>query len=229
MVGAGAGCSDDSDGSATGSRREFCAELRAVVEAHLTIFDPLQPASREDTGQAMDRLAAAAPEAIATEMTLLADTFEAVVEVLDEVNPSDPEAADRLAALDIDEDEIAAAQATVNAFALDKCRIDLAAINAAVRADDIDHDVDDPAATHHRSGRDDGGPDHRGADDGAAGLGLSVRDQASSRRLATTLSMIPYSLASSAVNQRSRSESSCTCSTVWPVCSAMRSAMSFFV
>ncbi|HEY5697811.1 MAG TPA: hypothetical protein VIT01_09915 [Acidimicrobiales bacterium] len=130
VVGAGAGCSDDSDGSATGSRREFCAELRAVVEAHLTIFDPLQPASREDTGQAMDRLAAAAPEAIATEMTRLADTFEAVVEVLDEVNPSDPDAADRLAALDIDEDEITAAQATVNAFALDKCRIDLAAINA---------------------------------------------------------------------------------------------------
>ncbi|MET0882383.1 MAG: hypothetical protein ABWZ14_12625 [Acidimicrobiales bacterium] len=130
VVGAGAGCSDDNDGSATGSRREFCAELRAVVEAHLTIFDPLQPASREDTGQAMDRLADAAPEAIATEMTRLADTFEAVVEVLDEVNPSEPEAADRLAALDIDENEIAAAQATVNAFALDKCRIDLAAINA---------------------------------------------------------------------------------------------------
>ena len=52
------------------------------------------------------------------------------LEVLDEVNPSEPEAADRLAALDIDENEIAAAQATVNAFALDKCRIDLAAINA---------------------------------------------------------------------------------------------------
>jgi hypothetical protein len=131
VVGAGAGCSDDSDGSATGSRREFCAELRAVVEAHLTIFDPLEPASREDTAQATDRLAAAAPEPIAAEMTLLADTFAAVVEVLDEVNPSDPEAADRLAALDIDEEEIAAAQATVNAYALDKCRIDLAAINAA--------------------------------------------------------------------------------------------------
>ena len=42
----------------------------------------------------------------------------------------------------------------------------------------------------------------------------------------TTSSMMPYSLACSAVNQRSRSESSSICSTVWPVCSAMRSAMS---
>jgi hypothetical protein len=131
VVGAGAGCADDSRSSARGSRDEFCAELRAAVEAHLTIFDPLQPVSREDTRRATDRLADAAPEAVATEMALLADTFAAVVEVLDEVNPSDPEAADRLADLDIDEDEIAAAQATVNAYALDKCRIDLAAMNAA--------------------------------------------------------------------------------------------------
>ena len=131
VISAGVGCSDDGGASAPGSRDAFCAELRAAVEAHLTIFDPLQPVSREDTKQAMDRLADAAPEAVATEMALLADTFAAVVEVLDEVNPSDPEAADRLAELDIDEDEIAAAQAKVSAYALDKCRIDLAAMNAA--------------------------------------------------------------------------------------------------
>jgi hypothetical protein len=131
VVGAVAGCSDDGGSSGGGSRNAFCADLRAAVEAHLTIFDPLQPVSREDTRQATDRLAEAAPEAVATEMALLADTFAAVVEVLDEVNPSDPEAAERLAELDIDEDEIAAAQAKVSAYALDKCRIDLAAMNAA--------------------------------------------------------------------------------------------------
>lgn len=132
VVGAGAACSDDTETPAvTGSRDEFCAELRAAVEAHLTIFDPLAPASTDDTRAATERLAAAAPEDVAAEMALLADTFAAVVEVLDQVDPSDPEAADRLAALAIDQDEIAAAQTAVNTYARDECRIDLAAINEA--------------------------------------------------------------------------------------------------
>ena len=45
------------------------------------------------------------------------------------------------------------------------------------------------------------------------------------RALRTTLSTKPYSAASSAVNQRSRSESSAICSWVCPVCSAMSSAI----
>jgi hypothetical protein len=131
-VGAGAACSGDGDApAATGSRAEFCAELRAAVEAHLTIFDPRQPASTDDTREATDRLAQAAPDEVAADMALLADTFAAVVEVLDEVDPSDPEAADRLAALDIDQDEIGAAQTAVSDYARDECRIDLAAVNAA--------------------------------------------------------------------------------------------------
>jgi hypothetical protein len=129
LVGTGAACSDEP--AATGTRHEFCAELRAVVEAHLTVFDPLQPVSTDDTRDATDRLAAAAPEAVAPDMALLADTFAAVVDVLDRVDPSDPAAAERVAALDIDQDEITAAQAAVSDYALDHCRIDLAAINAA--------------------------------------------------------------------------------------------------
>ena len=93
-----------------------------VIEGDLTIFDPLQPAGPEDTAAATDRLADAAPAEVAAEMRLLADTFAAVATVLDEVDPSDPEAADQIAALDIDEDEIAAAQAAVTGYALDECR-----------------------------------------------------------------------------------------------------------
>lgn len=127
------GCSDDTDPptEVTGTREAFCTELRVVVEGDLTIFDPLQPAGPEDTEAATERLADAAPAEVATEMRLLADTFAAVTTVLDEVDPSDPEAAEQITALDIDEEEIATAQAAVAGYALDACRIDLAAINAA--------------------------------------------------------------------------------------------------
>ena len=50
-----------------------------------------------------------------------------------------------------------------------------------------------------------------------------------SRALRTTWSTNPYSLASSAVNQRSRSESEVIVSSVWPVCWAISSAIFFFV
>jgi hypothetical protein len=127
-----AGCSDDAEEpAANGSRDEFCAELRAAVEADLTVFDPLQPASPDQTRAAMARLADAAPDTIATEVRLLADAFAAVTEVLDEFDPADPEAVEELEALDLDEEEIAEAQDAVNAYARDECGIDLAAINAA--------------------------------------------------------------------------------------------------
>jgi len=126
-------CSDDADDPAevTGTRDAFCTELRVVVEGDLTIFDPLQPAGPDDTEAATARLADAAPAEVAEEMRLLADTFAEVTTVLDEVDPSDPAAAEQIEALDIDEDEIAAAQAAVTGYALDECGIDLAAINAA--------------------------------------------------------------------------------------------------
>ena len=57
------------------------------------------------------------------------------------------------------------------------------------------------------------------------GSGQELLSGTTSRRRWMTSSMMPYSLACSAVNQRSRSESCSICSTVWPVCSAMRSAM----
>jgi hypothetical protein len=125
-------CSDDGGtASPTGTREAFCTELRAVVEADLTIFDPLHPAGPDDTETATTRLADAAPAEVADDMRLLADTFAAVTAVLDEVDPSDPARAERIEALDIDDEEIAAAQAAVTGFALAQCRIDLAAINAA--------------------------------------------------------------------------------------------------
>ncbi len=134
VVGLGvvAGCSDDGDpADATGSRDAFCAELRAAVEADLTVFDPLQPVSPEDTQAAMDRLSDAAPAAIAAEVRLLDESFRAVTEVLDEVDLADPEAAAQIEALELDPEEIAAAQEAVAGYALDECGIDLAAINAA--------------------------------------------------------------------------------------------------
>jgi hypothetical protein len=134
VVGLGAvvGCADDGgpdDGG--GSRDAFCAELRTAVEADLTVFDPLQPVSPEDTRAAMTRLAAAAPPAIASEVQLLAESFTAVTEVLDQVDLADPEAAAQIEALELDPEEIAAAQDAVAAYALEECGINLAAINAA--------------------------------------------------------------------------------------------------
>ena len=63
----------------------------------------------------------------------------------------------------------------------------------------------------------------RGSGPGAA----AARDVA--RQMSMMSSMRPYSLASSAVNQRSRSESRVICSTVWPVCWAVSSAIRFLV
>ncbi len=132
IAAATSGCSDDGGtGSATGTREAFCTELRAVVEADLTIFDPLHPAGPDDTETATARLADAAPAEVADDMRLLADTFAEVTAVLDEVDPSDPAGAERIQALDIDDEEIAAAQAAVTGYSLAECRIDLAAINAA--------------------------------------------------------------------------------------------------
>jgi hypothetical protein len=131
LVGSAA-CSDDTDPPpAAGSRDRFCAELRDAVEADLTVFDPLRPASREDTEAATARLADAAPRRIAAAMRLLADSFASVSEVLDEVEPSDPRAAELLEGLDLDLDEISAAQAAVTDYARSACQIDLAALNAA--------------------------------------------------------------------------------------------------
>lgn len=132
IAAATSGCSDGGGtGSATGTREAFCTELRAVVEADLTIFDPLHPAGPDDTETATARLADAAPAEVADDMRLLADTFAEVTAVLDEVDPSDPAGAERIQALDIDDEEIAAAQAAVTGYSLAECRIDLAAINAA--------------------------------------------------------------------------------------------------
>lgn len=125
------GCGDDGGDAATGSRDAFCAELRTVVAEDLTVFDPLDPVSPEDTSAALDRLTAAAPAVVADDLALLADNFDAVREVLAEVAPSDPTAADQLEALDLDLTAIAAAQLSVARYALQACAIDLAAVNAA--------------------------------------------------------------------------------------------------
>lgn len=128
-------CSDD-DGSAdtgnsTGSRDAFCGELRTVVQSGLTVFDPLQPAAPDDSAAALDRLADAAPTEIAEPMALLAEEFAAIAELLAEVDPSDPEAAERLDELGIDPAASDAASQAVTDYARDRCGIDLAALNAA--------------------------------------------------------------------------------------------------
>ena len=126
------GCSDDAEAPpVTGTEEVFCAELRTAVTDDLTIFDPLAPTSPEETRDATERLADAAPGAIAEDMRLLADTFAAVTEVLDEHEPTDPELAEALADLDIDEVAVADAQEAVSTYALDTCGVDLEAINEA--------------------------------------------------------------------------------------------------
>ena len=132
LAAAASACSDvGGTGAPSGSRDAFCGELRAVVEADLTVFDPLAPATPEDTVAATARLADAAPAVVAAEMRLLADTFAEVTAILDEFDASDPQVAQQINALGIDQEEVTAAQAAVTGYALDVCRIDLAAINAA--------------------------------------------------------------------------------------------------
>lgn len=128
-----AGCSDDEaePASPAGSREAFCAELRASIEDHLTIFDPTSPVSPDQTGAALDRLAAAAPPALAESVARLAEAFSDVAAALGGTDPSDPQARAALEALDLDEDAIAAAQADVEAYAVERCSIDLEAVNQA--------------------------------------------------------------------------------------------------
>jgi hypothetical protein len=126
------GCSDDSDQpEVVGSKHAFCAELRAAVQQSLTVFDPVDPVTPGETTEELARLADAAPPALADDVRLLADAFAGVSEVLAEIDPSDPEAADRLAELDLDQDAIASAQEAVTAYARDDCGINLQAINDA--------------------------------------------------------------------------------------------------
>jgi hypothetical protein len=131
-LGLGAGCSDDgAEALEPGSREAFCAELRTAVEQHLTVFDPLDPVTPGDTTAALQRLAEAAPPELQPDVVLLADAFADVSEVLADVDPADAEAVERLEELDLDEDEIAAAQTAVTDYAADTCAINLQAINDA--------------------------------------------------------------------------------------------------
>ena len=133
VAGAGA-CSDDDSADpppATGTDEDFCTALRTAITEDTTIFDPLQPTSPGETEDATDRLAAAAPPEIADAMRLLADSFAQVAEVLAEHDPSDPEAAQAIADLELDEVAITEAQGEVSTYARDTCGIDIEAINAA--------------------------------------------------------------------------------------------------
>ena len=127
------GCSDDEAEPApgTGSREAFCAELRASLEDHLTVFDPTSPVSPAETSATLDRLAAAAPPPLADPVALLADSFSDVAAALGSTDPGSPAAREALEALDLDEDAIADAQAAVEAYAVEQCSIDLEAVNQA--------------------------------------------------------------------------------------------------
>jgi hypothetical protein len=133
LVVGGAACSDDEPEAppATGTEDAFCGELRTAIIEHSTIFDPLAPTSPADTEAATAALADAAPAEVAEPMRLLADTFAAVADVLDRFDPSEPEAAQAIEDLDLDQVAIGDAQAAVLAYARDTCGIDLEAINAA--------------------------------------------------------------------------------------------------
>ena len=133
VVGAGA-CSDDDaadDAETTGSEADFCAALRTAITEDSTIFDPLQPTSPAETATATGELADAAPAEIADAMRLLADSFAEVAGVLEEHDASDPETAQAIEDLELDQGAITDAQAEVSAYARDTCGIDIEAINAA--------------------------------------------------------------------------------------------------
>jgi hypothetical protein len=126
------GCSDDAEPPpSTGTREAFCLELRASVEQNLTVFDPEDPATPEQTRDALERLAAAAPPAVAADVQMLAGAFAAVADALAEIDPGDPDAAARLDELELDEAAITRAQEAVNAYVLEACGVDLEALNAA--------------------------------------------------------------------------------------------------
>jgi hypothetical protein len=134
LAGGTSGCSDDAEPEpppVTGTEEAFCVELRTAITEDSTIFDPLQPASPEDTEAATAALADAAPAEVAEPMRLLADTFAAVAGVLEAHDPADPEAAQAIEDLDLDQEAIGSAQATVLTYARDTCSIDVEAINAA--------------------------------------------------------------------------------------------------
>jgi hypothetical protein len=131
-----AACSDDGGGEAdappvTGTDATFCEQLRTAITDDTTIFDPLQPTTPEATSEATDALADAAPEAVAAPMRLLATTFADVAAVLEQYDPADPEAAQAIEDLHIDQAALADAQQRVSDYATETCGIDIEAINAA--------------------------------------------------------------------------------------------------
>ena len=65
--------------------------------------------------------------------------------------------------------------------------------------------------------------------DGGVGQAAGPPPPVTAPAWVTTLSTNPYSRASGAVNQRSRSESAVICSTDLPVCSAISSASTVFM
>ena len=134
LVGGLGACSDDDTADpppATGTDDDFCTALRTAITEDTTIFDPLQPTSAGETEEATAELAAAAPAEIGDAMRLLAESFAQVAEVLEQFEPSDPEAAQAIEDLELDEASIAEAQHTVSGYALETCGIDIEAINAA--------------------------------------------------------------------------------------------------
>ena len=131
-----AACSDDGGDEAdappvTGTDATFCDQLRTAITEDTTIFDPLQPTTPEATSAATEALADAAPEAVAEPMRLLAPTFADVADVLEQYDPADPEAAQAIEDLDIDQVALADAQQQVSEYATETCGINLEAINAA--------------------------------------------------------------------------------------------------
>ena len=196
-----------------GSRQDrFCKKL--AEDQSLLAVVPADPGDLDDFVSRYRELDDIAPLAIEDQWHTVTELVAAVATA----DLQDPTAADRL------RDQAVAATRSVDEVR--RVRPDDVRRGPARRRGRI-HDDD------HRGARGDrtitsvhGASDtarHRAPDRPLTTLGTG--GQTASARLTMTLSIMPYTLACSAVNQRSRSESAVICSTGWPVWKAMSSAM----
>ena len=183
-----------------GSKAEFCRELRRTsgLDEVLSGFATDDPATiRRKMREAADqfsKLERAAPREVRSDVTQVSDLVGKVVDIVDR-SPDDPqEIAKRLRAVALTAGGAPAAALRLSRYAKDQCQLDL---NAPPDASGGPPTTSPPGGTTPSSA-----PER-----------VEPPAQRISPRRTITWSMMPYSLACSAVNQRSRSESASICST----------------
>jgi hypothetical protein len=151
LVLAAVGCGDDDDGgglASGGGGGDFCEEAESVRQLG-EAFDDFDPEGLQTASDAIDDLAASAPDEISDDMAVMQDAIQQLVDAFDGVDPDDDEAtAEALASLqDLDTEEIEAASNRIEEFVQEECDIDLS-------GDD--------------DGTDDGSSDDGSSDDGSS-------------------------------------------------------------